>query len=218
MLGIESAWMAVAAPLAAFVAIIFLGRYLPGRGVWLSILAIAFSFVLFWIALGGLVSEGPGHFQRIWFQAGDAVVRLGMTVDPLSTLMMGVVTFVALMVQVYSLGYMKGEPRLGWYFAAHSLFAAAMLGLVLADNFLVLYVSWELVGLCSYLLIGFWYERRSAAEAAKKAFVTTRIGDVGFLIAVSYCGARWAVSRYPTRSRPYPRGRSAPGWRRPSRC
>ena len=98
--------------------------------------------------------------------------------------MLGLVTFVALLVQVYSLGYMKGEPRQGWYFAAHALSAAAMLALVLADNLLFLYIAWALVGLGSYLLIGFWYERREAAEAAKKAFITTRIGDVGLLIGI----------------------------------
>ena len=102
--------------------------------------------------------------------------------------MLGLVTFVALLVQVYSLGYMKHDghydPGLGRYYSFHSLFVAAMLALVLADNLLFLYIAWELVGLGSYLLIGFWYERRSAAEAAKKAFVTTRIGDVGLLIGI----------------------------------
>ena len=103
----------------------------------------------------------------------------GVLVDKLSVVMLGLVTFIALLVQIYSLGYMKGDPRFGWYFAAHALFAAAMLALVLADNLLFLYIAWELVGLGSYLLIGFWWEKRSAAEAAKKAFITTRIGDVG---------------------------------------
>ena len=79
---------------------------------------------------------------------------------------------------------MRGDPRIGWYFAVQSLFAASMLALVLADNLLLIYVAWELVGLCSYLLIGFWWEKRSAAEAAKKAFITTRIGDVGLLIGI----------------------------------
>ena len=97
---------------------------------------------------------------------------------------MGLVTFVALLVQVYSLEYMRGDSRFGWYFAVHSLFGAAMLALVLADNLLFLYIAWELVGLGSYLLIGHWWERRSAAEAAKKAFITTRIGDVGLLIGI----------------------------------
>ena len=112
------------------------------------------------------------------------VLNWGMIVDPLAVLMLGMVTLVALMIQVYSLGYMKGDPRFGWYFAVHALFIASMLTLVLADNFLLLYIVWELVGICSYLLIGFWYERRSAAEAAKKAFITTRIGDVGLLVGI----------------------------------
>ncbi|MFQ5812829.1 MAG: NADH-quinone oxidoreductase subunit L, partial [Anaerolineae bacterium] len=153
-------------------------------GSFLAIGAIGFGFVLFWFVLRDLLVNGPGVFNRTWFEAGGTSLKLGMIVDPLSVLMMGIVTFVALGVQVYSLGYMRGDPRFGWYFAVHSLFAAAMLGLVLANNLLLLYISWELVGLCSYLLIGFWYERRSAAEAAKKAFVTTRIGDVGLLIGI----------------------------------
>jgi len=98
--------------------------------------------------------------------------------------MITVVSFVSLMVQVYSLGYMHGDSRYGWFYAVLSLFAASMLALVLADNFLLLYFAWELVGLCSYLLIGHYSHLRSAAEASKKAFITTRIGDVGLLIAI----------------------------------
>ena len=98
--------------------------------------------------------------------------------------MLGLVTFVALMVQVYSLGYMRGDPRINWYFAVHALFAASMLTIILADSFLLLYVAWELVGVCSYMLIGFWHERPAAREAAKKAFIVTRIGDVGLLIGI----------------------------------
>jgi len=89
-----------------------------------------------------------------------------------------------LLIQVYSWSYMREERRFGWYFAVHSLFAAAMMALVLADNLILMYLAWELVGLGSYLLIGYWWEKRSAAEAAKKAFVTTRIGDVGLLIGI----------------------------------
>ena len=107
-----------------------------------------------------------------------------MAIDQLSVVMLGVITFVALLVQIYSVSYMEEESRFGWYFGVHSLFAASMLILVLANNLLLLYVAWELVGLCSYLLIGFWYEKRSASEAAKKAFITTRIGDVGLLIGI----------------------------------
>jgi len=104
--------------------------------------------------------------------------------DWLAIVMLAVFSFVSLMVQVYSVGYMRGDPKYGWYFTVMSLFAASMLTLVLADNLLLLYAAWEGVGFCSFLLIGFWWEQRSAAEAAKKAFITTRIGDVGFLIGI----------------------------------
>ncbi|MCI0814297.1 MAG: NADH-quinone oxidoreductase subunit L, partial [Chloroflexi bacterium] len=111
-------------------------------------------------------------------------IEIGFYVDPITIVMLAVVTLIALMVQVYSIAYMKGDSRYGWYFTAMSLFAASMLTLVLANNLLLLYAGWEAVGFCSLLLIGFWYEKRSAAEAAKKAFITTRIGDVGLLIGI----------------------------------
>ncbi len=98
--------------------------------------------------------------------------------------MFGVVTTVALMVNIFSIGYMKGEPRYFWFFAVLQLFAASMLMLVMADNLLLLYIAWELVGACSFFLIGFYWEKRSAVEASKKAFITTRIGDVGLLIGI----------------------------------
>ena len=183
-LGTEWAWLAPVVCLGAFFVLSLFNRYLPGRGSFLSVAAIGFGFVLFWFVLRDLLVNESGVFSRTWFDVGDTDLKLGMIVDPLSVLMMGIVIFVSLAVQVYSLGYMRGDARFGWYFALHSLFAASMLGLVLADNLLLLYITWELVGLCSYFLIGFWYERREAAEAAKKAFVTTRIGDVGFLIAI----------------------------------
>ena len=184
-LGMSWAWFAPMLCLAAFVVLAFFNRYLPGRGAWLAILAIAGGFVLFFPVTADYLRTGQaGQFSTPWFAVNGKDVSLGFVVDPLSIIMLGVVTTVALAVQVYSLGYMKGDPRFGWYFAVQSLFAAAMLGLLLADNYLLLYVSWELVGLCSYLLIGFWYEKRSAAEAAKKAFITTRIGDVGLLLGI----------------------------------
>ena len=98
--------------------------------------------------------------------------------------MLGLIKLVALMVKIYSIGYMKGDTSLNWYYAFQAMFAAAMLSLVLADNFLMLYIAWELVGACSYLLIGFWFERPAAREAAKKAFVVTRVGDVGLLVGI----------------------------------
>ena len=134
--------------------------------------------------LADLAANGARTVGVDWIVLGDTRISWGIIVDRLSVTMLGLVTFVALLVQVYSLEYMRGERRIGWYYAVHALFAGAMLALVLADNLIFLYVAWELVGLGSYLLIGFWWERRSAAEAAKKAFITTRIGDVGLLIGI----------------------------------
>ena len=181
---VPAAWLAPVFCLAAFTVIAVLGRFLPRQGAHLSVLAILAGFGVFWYVLTGFLSSGGGTYQLQWFTVGDVTLSWGIIVDELSIVMLGLVTLVALAVQVYSLSYMKDEPAFGWYFAVHSLFAAAMLTLVLADNFLLLYIAWELVGLCSYLLIGFWYQRRSAAEAAKKAFITTRIGDVGLLIGI----------------------------------
>ena len=195
----EWAWLIPVFCFAAAPIIVVSGRFLPGKGSSLSILAIGAGFVVFWFVLGSFIDAGAStkncftsedtgtltcQFTRSWFHAGELELFWGIVVDPLAVVMLGLVTFVALLVQVYSLGYMHGDPRFGWYFAVHSLFAAAMLTLVLADNFLLLYVAWELVGICSYLLIGFWHERPAAREAAKKAFIVTRIGDVGLLIGI----------------------------------
>ena len=186
-------------------------------------MAIAAGFVLFWLVLSGFLEAGPSttncatspdtgaltcQYQSTWFNAGlpglaDSVkLTWGILVDPLTVAMLGLVTFVALMVQIYSLGYMKGDPKFGWYYAVHALFAASMLTLVLADNFLLLYVAWELVGVCSYLLIGFWHERPAAREAAKKAFIVTRIGDVGLLIGILLLCGKWAASACRRPSKP----------------
>ncbi len=187
-IGTDWAWVIPALCASAFFLIFPFRRYLPGQGAFLSLLAILGGFVLFWFVLGDLLTDGRGQFEITWLTVGDTTLSWGVVVDKLSVTMLGLVTFVALLVQVYSLGYMKHagrlDPGIGRYYAFHSLFAAAMLTLVLADNLLFLYIAWELVGLGSYLLIGFWYERRSAAEAAKKAFITTRIGDVALLIGI----------------------------------
>jgi len=116
--------------------------------------------------------------------SSDGRVRVGILLDGLTAVMLVVVTLVSFVVFLYSAGYMKGDVRYGRYYASLSLFSASMLGLVLSDNLLTLYIFWELVGFCSYVLIGHWFERKSAADAALKAFVTTRIGDVGMLIGI----------------------------------
>ena len=189
-MGMEEAWLIPAIPAAAFVVLLLFGKYIPRGGDFIAIGAIAASFLLFFPVLADLldVVDEPGFVgggkSWEWVQFGDFEIRLGFFVDQIAIVMLAVVSFVALLVQVYSVAYMRGDPKYGWYFTCTSLFAASMLTLVLADNLLLLYAAWEGVGFCSFLLIGFWWERRSAAEAAKKAFITTRIGDVGFLIGI----------------------------------
>ncbi|MSQ26934.1 MAG: NADH-quinone oxidoreductase subunit L [Dehalococcoidia bacterium] len=188
-IGMEQAWLLPGLTFGAFTVLSLasltgLARRIPGGGAWLSIAAALVSFVLFWPVAADEQARGTHSFAIPWVQVAGLELTAGMAIDPLTVLMLGLITFVALCVQVYSTGYMRGESRYSWYFAALSLFVTAMLGLVLADNYLLLYIMWELVGFCSYLLIGFYYDRKAAAEAAKKAFVTTRLGDVGLLIGI----------------------------------
>ena len=184
--GSNAAWLIPALSVLAFPITLFLGRFLPGKGSFIPIVAIAAGFILFWFVLSDFLSGGsvPLHVDIEWINIGFWEITWGFLVDRISVVMLGLITFVALLVQVYSLQYMKGDSRYGWYFSLHALFAGSMLLVVLADNLLFLYFAWELVGLGAYLLIGFWFDRRSAAEAAKKAFITTRIGDVGLLIGI----------------------------------
>jgi proton-translocating NADH-quinone oxidoreductase chain L len=184
-------------PLAAFVLIVALLRRPSRLAGYLSVAAIAGSFVVsLLVLLEGVGASGRGEAEHAWalhgvaewLRVGDARMNLSFFVDPLGAVMLVVVTLVSMLVQVYSLGYMvedgEMDPGFSRFFAFLSLFTFSMLGLVLADNFVQLFVFWELVGLCSYLLVGFWYHKPEAAEAAKKAFLTTRFGDLGFLIGI----------------------------------
>ncbi len=184
----EHAWLLAAVPAGFFLVLALFGRYLPRQGDYLGVLSIGTSFVLFFFILAKFLGEGDGLGPVTndieWSTVGDLVLRMGIYIDPMTILMFGVVTTVALMVNIFSIGYMKGEPRYYWFFAVLQLFAASMLMLVMADNLLLLYAAWELVGACSFFLIGFYWEKRSAVEASKKAFITTRIGDVGLLIGI----------------------------------
>ena len=129
--------------------------------------------------------NGNGSYNVVrWLAFGGVTLNFGVMIDPLSCTMLLVVTTIGTLIQIYSIGYMHGDPRFSRFFAYMSLFTASMLGLVLADNLLALFIFWEGVGLCSYLLISFWFERPSAAKAGMKAFITTRIGDVGLLIGI----------------------------------
>ena len=120
-----------------------------------------------------------------WIDLGEGgSFPMGVYIDGLAAVMLVVVCFVSLMIQLYSGAFMEGDSRFAWYYAVLNLFTASMLGLVLAPNFIELYVFWELVGLCSYLLIGHWFEKPSARDAAQKAFIVTRIGDAALFIAI----------------------------------
>jgi NADH-quinone oxidoreductase subunit L len=173
-------------PLLAFVLLALLPplRRAGRVGGWVSIAAVAAAFLA---ALALWRGGGSAEARWPWIPGdGGPMVTVGVLVDPLAAAMTVLVTLVALLVQVYSLAYLHAErpAALGRYYTYQSLFAGSMLGLVLAPNFVQLFVFWELVGLCSYLLIGYWYERPAAARAALKAFWITRLGDAGFIVGI----------------------------------
>ena len=185
-------WLIFLLPLFSFVIIsLFFRPFLnhkPKLGGYITIVSLLGSFALsVWALIE--VMAAPGHSLPVpdinWVVIeGGITIHLGLMVDSLTAVMLIVVSLVSLMVQIYSQGYMHGDPGYHRYFAFMSLFTGSMLALVLADNLLFLYVFWEMVGLCSYLLIGFWFHRPAAANAAKKAFIVTRLGDFGFLVAI----------------------------------
>ncbi len=185
-------WLIFLLPLFSFLIVsLFLRPFFnhkPQLGGYVAIAAIFSSFLLsIWVLMGVLAA--PGHELPVpdinWvIIEGGVTIHLGLLVDSLTAVMLIVVTLVSLMVQIYSQGYMHGDPGYHRYFAFMSLFTASMLGLVLADNLVFMFVFWEMVGLCSYLLIGFWFHKPAARNAATKAFVVTRLGDFGFLVAI----------------------------------
>src|SRR3954467_2264505 len=181
------------APLVAAIVTAFMGpRVLRQRSHLPCWFGLAVAMVCAWVVLFSLVPAGfkeAGSVPAIasgyqWIDAGGFNVRTDIRADAMSGLMLAMVTTVSLLVAVFAAGYMHGDPGYPRFFACFSLFVFSMCMLVLAANFVLLYVFWEGVGLCSYLLIGFWYQRPSAAAAAKKAFVVNRIGDFGFLIGL----------------------------------
>jgi len=187
---LEFAWLIPAFPAAGAVALLLFGKRLgePVAG-WLATALMALSFVASAVAFFALLSLGEEERRVVtdgytWLRAGDFVVDFRFLVDPLSVTMILFVTGVGTLIHLYSIGYMHGDPRFSRFFAYLNLFAASMLVLVLGSNFLLTFLGWEGVGLCSYLLISFWFERGSAAVAGKKAFVTNRVGDFGFMLAM----------------------------------
>lgn len=179
-------WLVIALPLASAVFLHFLGRRLgEPRSGYLATLAVAGSFA---IALGAALpffrGEVDGAHLILWDWMPAVGARFEIQWDPLAALMTLVVTGVGALIHLYAVGYMHGDARFSRFFVYLNLFAASMLTLVLAGNYAMLFVGWELVGLCSYLLISFWSTRPSAAAAGKKAFIVNRIGDLGFIVAL----------------------------------
>ncbi len=177
----DYAYLIVALPVLAFVLCIFVGWHLPRGGGIITVLATFAGLILSLGITSEIFPKNEIIHQSIpWF----ATFNVGILIDPLALVMLLMVTFVVTLIHTYALGYMNGDPGSARYFAEAGLFTAAMLGLIYSDNILQLFIFWELVGLCSYLLIGFWYRKPSAAAAAKKAFLTTRVGDVLFLAGI----------------------------------
>ncbi len=184
---IDLAWLIPVIPAVSAGLLLLFGGRLGRLAAWVAILAVGASATISTaVFLQLLASEERTFVTPVarWLDIAGFTVDWSLLVDPLSGVLILLVTWVGLLIHIYSLGYMEGDPRYARFFAYLNLFVASMLILVLGDSLLVLFVGWELVGLCSYLLIGFWFERRDYASAAKKAFLVNRVGDVGFMIAM----------------------------------
>ncbi|MDQ3413525.1 MAG: NADH-quinone oxidoreductase subunit L, partial [Verrucomicrobiota bacterium] len=179
-------WLIPVLPLAVSLVILSLAGTRRNAAASLTIVgqvvALLFSLAAF---ASTLATPGYRVFHNFtWFTFGEQTLRLGFVLDPLAAVMLVMITLVSLCIFVFSVGYMAADKNFARFFAYLSFFSAAMLGVVIANSLLLLFVCWELVGLASYLLIGFWIHKPSAAAAAKKAFITTRIGDIGFFLGI----------------------------------
>src|SRR6476661_2947693 len=172
-------------PLASFLILGIFGHWIRDKAHLVAVPAIVLSLG---ISVFAFFDVAGGHHSTIrlytWLTSGMLDVHIGLSIDRLTSVMLLLVTTVSALVHIYTIGYMQGEPGYARFFSYIALFTFSMLMLVLADNFLQLFVFWEAVGLCSYLLIGHWYERQSAVAAATKAFIVNRVGDFGFLLGV----------------------------------
>ncbi|MDR1266562.1 MAG: NADH-quinone oxidoreductase subunit L [Propionibacteriaceae bacterium] len=195
------AWLLIALPLGSAALLLVAGKAANAWGHWLAVLAPLASFALalvyFIDLLGRPTAERSVRDQVYsWITTGGWDFSLALQLDPLSLLFLLLVTGVGSLIHIYSLGYMAHDPNRRRFFAYLNLFIAAMLILVLADDYLVLFVGWEGVGLASYLLISFWQERPSAAAAGKKAFIVNRVGDLGLLLAIFTCLAMFGSTKF----------------------
>lgn len=183
---IQNAWLIPLLPLLAFAVITAVGRRLRTGAAYLGIVATFGAFVLSLAVLWEMRAPGAGA-TRVWewLTVGERTITMGFEVNPLNALMLVIVSLVSFLVHVYSRGYMAGDERIAVFYQYLALFTFSMLGLVLSPNFLQLYIFWELVGVCSFLLVGFWYFKPEAKAAAKKAFLVTRVGDLGLFIGIA---------------------------------
>jgi NADH-quinone oxidoreductase subunit L len=192
----EILWLIPAVPIAAAGVIAVCKQPMRKTSATLAIGSLGVSLLLSLVAFAHVVAgwaQGAAVRETVnftWIQFGATSVDLGWVLDPLSAIMLVMVTFVGLLIFIYSTGYMAHDENFTRFFCFLSLFAGAMLGVVIANSLLLMFMCWELVGLTSYLLIGFWYQKPSAAAAAKKAFLTTRVGDVFFLLGIVWLFAQ----------------------------
>ena len=190
---LEFSWIIPLLPALSFVVITFITRWNEKLSAGISIATIVAGLFYSIIVLAKvLANPEPFEMSFNWIVLSGFHLEIGILIDQLTSIMLVVVCTVSSLVHIYSLGYMHGDPRFSRYFSFLSLFSFSMLGLVLANNFFMIFIFWELVGLTSYALIGFWYEKNSASDAGKKAFITTRTGDLGFIVGIlllfSYAG------------------------------
>jgi NADH-quinone oxidoreductase subunit L len=187
---VHNLWLIPTLPFAAAALIALAKQPYRKFAASLSIGSMIGSLILSCVAFKHALQHASGGEREVfnfqWFKFGDQVLKLGWVLDPLTAVMLVMVCFVGLLIFIYSVGYMSHDENFTRFFCFLSLFAAAMLGVVIANNLLLLFICWELVGLTSYLLIGFWYHKSSAAAAAKKAFITTRVGDLAFLLGMAW--------------------------------
>src|SRR5499426_72984 len=184
---LDSVWLVPLCPLLGAMLNGFFGRRYSRETVGqLGIAAVGVAFLISLITFIAFLSQAEPHYQASvfpWIAAEDYSAQVGFLIDGLSCTMILVVTGVGPRIHIYATGYMHDEEDYARFFTYLNLFVGAMLMLVMADNYLLMFVGWEGVGLCSYLLIGFWFSRKSAADAGKKAFIVNRVGDFGFILA-----------------------------------
>ncbi len=182
---LELVWTIPLMAFTAAVVIFFLGRWLPMKGAFLGIAAVAIGWLMSAAMLVSATSLPlPYEASFNWFRFGVYEMPMGVYVDGLTITMLFVVTMVSMLVQIYSLGYMHDDPRFKRFYAYLSMFTASMLAMTISNNLLLFFMAWELVGVCSYLLISFWFEKPEAAYAGKKAFITTKLGDLGLFLGL----------------------------------